>query len=91
MNKNHGAPTDEERHIGSLGNIILTAGQTEFSFDDPIVQLQGEHSIAGRSFVLHQYADDLGRGTGAAEVESLKSGNAGPPLACGTIFLKSGT
>ena len=35
---------------------------------------------------IHQKIDDLGRGTGPARNESLKTGNAGPRLACGVIF-----
>lgn len=33
---------------------------------------------------MHEYEDDLGRGRNQ---ETLKSGNSGPRLACGTVVL----
>ena len=89
--KNHGAPADVERHHGDFGNIVLPAGKTELSFSDPLAQLSGEHSVIGRGFVLHAGEDDLGRGTGDAKIGSLASGNAGPRMACGTIFFQDHT
>ena len=41
--------------------------------------------IYGRSIVIHDGVDDLGRGTGKNKAESLKTGNAGTRLACGII------
>ncbi|KAH1195968.1 Superoxide dismutase [Cu-Zn] [Glycine max] len=45
-NNEHGAPEDENRHAGDLGNIPLT----------------GPNSIIGRAVVVHADSDDLGKG-----------------------------
>ncbi|KAL6645130.1 hypothetical protein ACP70R_016738 [Stipagrostis hirtigluma subsp. patula] len=64
-NKPHGAPFDDERHVGDLGNIL--ANEDEIS-------LSGPHSILGRAVVVHADADDLGRGDHEL---SKSTGNAG--------------
>jgi Cu-Zn family superoxide dismutase len=46
--------------------------------------LFAEHSILGRSIVVHKNRDDEGRG---GDEESKKTGNAGARLACGVIGL----
>ncbi len=46
--KNHGAPTDTDRHVGDLGNIRSDeAGVAAFSFSDSLISLNGPLSIIG--------------------------------------------
>ncbi|KAJ7459913.1 superoxide dismutase [Mycena latifolia] len=83
--KNHGAPSDMERHVGDLGNIQTDKfGSASFQFQDSVISLNGPLSIVGRAVVLHAGTDDLGRGDNE---ESLKTGNAGGRAACGVIGL----
>jgi len=83
--KNHGAPSDKERHVGDLGNIKTDeSGTASFKFQDSLISLNGPLSIVGRAVVLHAGTDDLGRGN---DPESLKTGNAGARAACGLVGL----
>lgn len=50
------------------------------------LHLAGPYSILGRSIVIHQSADDMGRGSDA---QSKTTGNSGPRIACAVIGLKS--
>jgi superoxide dismutase, Cu-Zn family len=71
------------RHVGDLGNVQTDAnGVVTLNIQDKVVSLQGENSILGRCLVIHEKADDLGRGDND---ESKKTGNAGKRLACGII------
>ncbi|XP_077976877.1 superoxide dismutase [Cu-Zn]-like [Glandiceps talaboti] len=82
--RTHGGPEDEpeKRHVGDLGNIEAADGKSNVNITDSMISLTGEHSIIGRSLVVHDKRDDLGKG---GDEESLKTGNAGPRLACGVI------
>ena len=81
--KNHGAPSDDERHVGSLGNIEANAeGRATFRVEDRLVKLIGPQSIVGRSLVVAKREDDLGKG---GHESSLRNGNAGEPVAWGVI------
>ncbi|PYH62681.1 ABC transporter family protein [Aspergillus niger] len=81
--KTHGAPEDDERHVGDLGNFKTDAeGNAVGSKQDKLVKLIGAESVLGRTLVVHAGTDDLGRG---GNEESKKTGNAGPRPACGVI------
>lgn len=83
---NHGGPEDSVRHVGDLGNIESKAGVGHFHMVDKLVRLTGEYSVIGRSMVVHENEDDLGR---TNHPESLTTGNAGKRLACGVIGLSA--
>jgi len=76
----HGAPGDQERHMGDLGNIDVDAmGQADIKIDDHVAKMSGENSILGKAIVIHEGMDDLGRG---GDEGSITTGNAGPRAAC---------
>ena len=79
----HGGPDDEIRHNGDLGNVEAVAdGTGKYYRMDQLVTLYGQHSVLGRTCVLHADEDDLGKG---GHELSLTTGNAGARIACGVI------
>jgi Cu-Zn family superoxide dismutase len=92
LNKEHGGPFEidgKNRHLGDLGNITADQnGNCVKSIYDKYLQLRGyKYNIIGRSVVVHEKEDDLGRGGNA---ESKKTGNAGARIGCGVIGYKEG-
>uniref|UniRef100_A0A804QG32 Superoxide dismutase [Cu-Zn] n=1 Tax=Zea mays TaxID=4577 RepID=A0A804QG32_MAIZE len=86
VGKEHGAPEDEDRHAGDLGNV--TAGEdgvVNVNITDSQIPLAGPHSIIGRAVVVHADPDDLGKG---GHELSKSTGNAGGRVACGIIGLQ---
>nr|CAJ2313431.1 Superoxide dismutase [Cu-Zn] [Metisa plana] len=81
--KNHGHPSDEDRHVGDLGNVAFDEnGHAHVDFTDGQIALFGSHCILGRGLVLHERADDYGK---SDHPDSRKTGNAGGRVACGVI------
>lgn len=84
--KEHGAPEDENRHAGDLGNVTVGEdGTASFTIVDKQIPLTGPGSIIGRAVVVHADPDDLGKG---GHELSKSTGNAGGRLACGIIGLQ---
>ncbi|HJW15182.1 MAG TPA: superoxide dismutase family protein [Thermoanaerobaculia bacterium] len=74
----HAGPMSSKRHAGDLGNIEVKAdgtGELEISSDMLTVKA-GPNSVAGRSVVFHEKADDF---------KTQPTGNAGGRLGCGVI------
>lgn len=79
----HGAPNDQIRHVGDLGNVRTDDnGITETKFSDQVINLAGPRSIIGRAVVIHTGTDDLGK---TNHPESKKTGAAGGRAGCGVI------
>ena len=58
-----GAPEDEDRHVGDMGNIEANeAGVAEGTLVDSLIKLSGEYTVVGRSVMVHADPDDLGKG-----------------------------
>lgn len=92
MGKDHGAPSDENRHAGDLGNVMVDkVGNSKGQIEDRMVKLMGETSVIGRSVMVHADPDDCGKGDhsepGVNGKTSLTTGNAGARIACGEIKL----
>ena len=87
-NSNHGGPKDKERHVGDLGNILADKnGICNMTFTDNVIRLRGrKYNIIGRSAIIHEKEDDLGKG---GDKESLKTGNAGARIGCAVIGYKN--
>ncbi|ETV65219.1 hypothetical protein H257_17994 [Aphanomyces astaci] len=85
--KSHGAPDEDERRVGSLGNIqVDEEGNAKVHIEDPLLKLIGPHSVIGRSLVIHENEDDLGKG---GHELSLQNGNAGPIKAFGVVGISA--
>ena len=83
-NKDHGGRNDKNSHAGDLGNITANEkGIAKFRFvlKDKIT-MKGKHSIFGRSIVIHEGVDDLGKG---GHADSLTTGHAGGRIDCAVI------
>ncbi|KAH6776964.1 copper/zinc superoxide dismutase 1 [Perilla frutescens var. frutescens] len=84
--KDHGAPDDEVRHAGDLGNITTGEdGTATFSIVDKQIPFSGPHSIVGRAVVVHADPENLGRG---GHELSKSTGNADGRIDCGIIGLQ---
>jgi Cu-Zn family superoxide dismutase len=71
----HGGPKSHKRHVGDLGNITADeSGKAKIKKTDKVIQLNGPHSIIGRSIIVHAKEDDL---------KNIAS--AGPRIGCGII------
>ena len=76
-NTAHGAPSDQLRHVGDLGNVVADEhGHAHYEWTDSMIKFSGIDSIIGRSVVVHAGADDL---------HSQPTGNAGARVAAGVI------
>lgn len=82
--KQHGGRHDLNSHAGDLGNITANQdGIAKFRFVvKNKITLKGKHSIFGRSLVIHEGEDDLGRG---GHNDSLTTGHSGGRIDCAVI------
>uniref|UniRef100_A0A023F796 Extracellular superoxide dismutase [Cu-Zn] n=2 Tax=Triatoma infestans TaxID=30076 RepID=A0A023F796_TRIIF len=83
----HGGPEEDDnnRHTGDLGNIKAdSSGRATFRLQDKFVKVW---DIIGRSVVVTEDPDDLGKGSHS---RSLIDGNSGTRLACGIISRAAG-
>lgn len=73
----HGSPTDMIRHSGDLGNVEADdSGKAHLEYTDNMIAFDGEHSIIGRSVIVHKSEDDF---------KTQPTGNSGARVACGVI------
>jgi len=73
----HSSPTDTERHMGDLGNLIADEeGIATVDFVDEVLEMDGIFSILGYGVVVHAEEDDL---------VSQPTGDAGARIGCGVI------
>jgi len=82
-NKKHGGPDSLERHVGDLGNIFFNnKGICNEILEDKLIKLRGKANVIGRSIVIHEQPDDLGKG---GHNDSLTTGHAGGRITCSVI------
>ncbi|KAJ1984139.1 copper chaperone [Dimargaris verticillata] len=75
-------------HVGDLGNIMVREdGWGDLLVESRQINIQ---DIIGRSMVVSELPDDLGRGTDADAEQSKKDGNSGPGVLCGIIARSAG-
>ena len=77
--KPHGGLRDTESHAGDLGNVtngVIHFKTKKFSLG----------SVIGRSLIIHEGEDDLGKG---GHADSLTTGHAGRRLDCAVIGTRS--
>merc|ERR1712159_147271 len=85
--KAHGAQEDTERMVGDLGNIEADgSGKALIQLTDRYATLFGERCIIGRSLVVYENEDDLGKGDEEDERTKI-DGNVGEGAAWAAIGL----
>lgn len=73
----HAGPTDEERHMGDMGNLPSDEdGVATLEYVDEKIVLSGINSVVGYAVIVHAEQDDL---------ETQPTGDAGARLGCGVI------
>ena len=73
----HGAPDADVRHVGDMGNLDANdLGEASLNYLDPLIELNGAHSVIGRAIIVHADPDDL---------TSQPTGAAGARIAYGVI------
>ena len=79
----HGSPDEptELRHVGDLGNLVSRDGIARFVRIDPVVALDGDHSVIGRIAVIHNDSDKL---------LPQPAGDSGTQIGCGVIHAGHG-
>lgn len=77
----HGGLGSLLRHNGDLGNITSSKGKIKQVLNLTYEQLRPEECF-GRSFIIHEGEDDIGKG---GDAESLRTGNSGKRYAYGII------
>uniref|UniRef100_A0A8C0FAY6 Superoxide dismutase [Cu-Zn] n=1 Tax=Bubo bubo TaxID=30461 RepID=A0A8C0FAY6_BUBBB len=76
------------RHPGDFGNFFPKDGKIRKYKTNLFATMFGPYSIMGRSIVIHEQEDDMGKGNNKA---SLENGNAGKRLACCVIGISRST
>jgi len=77
MGMPHSMPMSEKRHEGDMGNIEADEnGNGHLDYIDPIMKLEGEHSIIGHAVIVHEKEDDF---------ITQPTGNAGARIGNGVI------
>ncbi|XP_069782933.1 uncharacterized protein [Narcine bancroftii] len=80
--------TKHGRHTGDLGNLRPDpSGNVQQTLTLPHLHLRGEHSVVGRSIVIHETEDNQGL---REEHGSSVHGNAGHRIACCVIGVSDG-
>jgi superoxide dismutase, Cu-Zn family len=73
----HGNPTSLQHHGGDLRNVVADEkGSAYLEYTDPTIELNGKHSIIGRSVVVHEKEDDY---------ITQPTGNSGARIGVGVI------
>ena len=84
-NNQHGGIIDKEKHVGDLGNINADdRKRAQFRLESPDVKVW---DVIGRSIVVTEHEDDLGKGNNS---QSKIDGNSGQRLAYGIIARSAG-
>lgn len=80
-NNKHGGLDDLESHAGDLGNITVdNKGRAYFNISTN--KISSLNQILGRSLIIHNDKDDLGKGT---YEDSATTGHSGKRIACAII------
>jgi len=82
-NKNHGGLNEADSHVGDLGNVTANSeGIIDQTLIAEKVRLSGVLSVYGRSMIIHEDEDDLGKGR---YKDSLTTGHSGRRMLWGII------
>lgn len=86
-NKKHGGLNEDNAHVGDLGNLYVNSkGDINRTFIAKNIRLRGDKNVIGRSMVIHENKDDLGRGNFA---DSTTTGHSGKRILYGIIGINS--
>lgn len=75
----------DKGHVGDLGNVTAdSSGVVNYTIHSTSLKLRGPHSIIGRTIIIHEDEDDLGKGNHS---DSKTTGHSGKRIGCAVIGL----